>query len=142
MYEERMECYESTLLKEEWIGLERDNNTGKIDHSPSSINSKDSSDAVVGAMYNASQHAEEFAFEYGEDIENTINVSMSNDNSNLEQITLDFENELKSVFSTLPKNTQNDKKQFNSKQLDFGFGPAVPVTSDVGALISEGIMLW
>ena len=38
IYEKRIECYPSTLLKEELIGLERDNNSGKIDHSPSGIN--------------------------------------------------------------------------------------------------------
>lgn len=142
IYEERIKIFDSELLTTEILGLEKNSN-GKIDHPDEGRSgSKDLCDAICGSVWNASQHAEEFAFEYGEDIENIINVSMSNDNSNLEQITLDFENELKNVFSTLPKNTQNDKKQFNSKQLDFGFGPAVPVTSDVGALISEGIMLW
>lgn len=38
IYEKRLEMYENTLLTEELLGLERDNNSGKIDHSPSSIN--------------------------------------------------------------------------------------------------------
>lgn len=137
IYEERIECYPSTLLKEELIGLERDNNSGKIDHSTSGINSKDSADAVCGSVWNAAQHAEELSIDFIEDIENTINISMNTDNSKMQQITVDFENELKNVFSNLPKNNQ-----FNSKELDFGFGPAVPVNGDSGALISEGIMIW
>ena len=138
MYEGRMECYVSTLLKEELIGLERDNNSGKIDHSPSGINSKDSADAICGSMWNASQHADEFAFEYGEDIETTINVSTNTVDKDMHQITVDFEEELKGVFGKIAaKNTSAQ-----SKNLDFGFGPAVPVNGDNGALISQGIMVW
>lgn len=137
MYEERMECYESTLLKEEWIGLERDNNTGKIDHSPSSINSKDSSDAVVGAMYNASQHAEEFAFEYGEDLETILETNEQSTEQNKQQITVDFENELMSTFSLLHTN-ENTNTSEQVKQMDFGLGPAVS-TEDL--LINDGIIV-
>lgn len=136
MYEGRMECYESVLLKEEWIGLERDNNSGRVDHSPNGINSKDSSDAICGAMWNASQHAEEFALEYGEDIQNTIDVSNSTGETVRTQLTVDFENELKSAFNFAPVNKDTSKE---SKKMDFGFGPAKPT---VDAFINEGIMIW
>ena len=133
IYEERVECYHSTLLKEEWIGLERDNNSGKVDHSPSGINSKDSSDAICGAMWNAAQHADEFAIDFGEDINTVVNVASSNPFTP-EQITVDFENELKSVFTGLSKNTSEE-----AKNIDFGFGPSLPVSS---GFISDGIMVW
>ena len=133
IYEERVECYHSTLLKEEWIGLERDNNSGKVDHSPSGINSKDSSDAICGAMWNAAQHADEFAIDFGEDINTVVNVANSN-SFTPEQITVDFENELKSVFTGLPKNTSEE-----AKNIDFGFGPSLPLST---GLISDGIMVW
>ena len=42
IYEQRVTIYKTVLLKEELIGLERDNNSGKIDHSSNGINSKDS----------------------------------------------------------------------------------------------------
>ena len=135
MYEERMECYVSTLLKEEWVGLERDNNTGRIDHSPSGINSKDSSDAICGAMWNASQHADEFAIEYGEDLAAVVKVANNASDMNPQQITLDFEEELKNVFAGLPQKAV----KVDSKSLDFGAGPAIPVTN---GYISEGIMVW
>lgn len=134
IYEERIEFYPSTLLKEEFIGLERDNNSGKIDHSPSGINSKDSADGITGALFNASQHAEEYAYEFGEDIETVVTVANSSNTISAEQITVDFENELKSVFSGIPKNTSKE-----SKNIDFGGGPAVPLS---GALVSEGILVW
>lgn len=133
VYEERIECYNSVLLKEELIGLERDNNSGKIDHSTSGINSKDSADAVCGAVWNAAQHAEELSIDFIEDIENTLNVSNNTDQNALEQITLDFENELKQVFNGIEP-VKNDPKQ-----IDFGFGPSVPVDPQ---FISQGIMVW
>lgn len=131
IYEERLEMYDSELLTEELLGLERDNNSGKIDHSATGINSKDAADALCGAMWNASQYAEQFAFDYGEDLDNTLSVN-TNDVYDVSQSMQDFEDDLKSVFSGI-----NTSKQ--SKQLDFGFGPAVPVTSE---FLSQGVMIW
>lgn len=131
IYEERIHFYKTTLLKEELIGLERDNNSGKIDHSTSGINSKDSADGICGAVWNAAQHAEELSIDFTEDIENTLAINTQN-NNNVEQVTVDFENELKQVFSGI--NTSAE-----SKKLDFGFGPATPVMSE---FISQGIMVW
>lgn len=138
IYEQRIDLYKTVLLKEELIGLERDNNSGKIDHSANGINSKDSADGVCGAVWNAAQHAEEISIDFVEDIENTINVSMSNEDSPaLEQITVDFEEELKGMFNGLPTPQQN--KQFDPSQIDFGFGPAIPMASEY---IYDGIMVW
>ena len=132
IYEERIEMYDSNQLTEELIGLERDNNSGKIDHSTSGINSKDAADAVCGALWNASQNAEQYAFDYGEDIETTMTVSGDSNTLALEQITVDFENELKGVFQGM---STSDR----AKQLDFGFGPAVDVADEY---IYNGIMVW
>ena len=94
-------------------------------------NSKDSADGICGAVWNAAQHAEELSIDFTEDIENTLAINTQNNNS-VEQVTVDFENELKQVFSGT--NTSAE-----SKKLDFGFGPAVPVSSE---FISQGIMVW
>ena len=131
IYEQRLEIYNSTLLTEEAIGLERDNNSGKIDHSPAGINSKDVIDSVCGAVWNASQHAEQFAFDYGEDIETTMQVSNSNDNFDARQITVDFEEELKQVFGGLKKPENNT--------MDFGMGKAQEY---IPPYVSQGIMVW
>ena len=135
LYEERIEIYKSVLLKEELIGLERDNNSGKIDHGPSGINSKDSADAVCGSIFSASQHAEEYALDYGEDLENILKVNSQSSND-VQQISTEFEDELKNVFNPIKQQT---KKPMDPKKLDFGFGPAVPIE---GQYISQGIMVW
>lgn len=131
-YEKRFEMYKSDRLFDECVDVERNIETGKVDHSPNFH--KDVLDAVCGATYNASKNAEQYAFEYGEDIENILATNNSSQTPDLTQITVDFENELKGVFSGIEKST-SDK----AKDLDFGFGPAVPLTGDY---ISQGIMLW
>ena len=100
IYERRIEMFDSHLLTEEIIGLERNNNSGKIDHSPSGINSKDMCDAVCGALWNASKHAEEFDFEFGDRIDSMLDVSSEASMDNQQkQFTIDFEDELKKVSS-------------------------------------------
>lgn len=136
IYENRIKIYDKCdLLTEEITALERNNNTGKVDHPENG--SKDSADAVCGSVYTASQHVEEYAFEYGDDIENITQVSGSTEQQNKEQITVDFEEELKNAFSTLRKEDTNTSE--TSKTIDFGLGPSVPFTNNY---ISEGIMLW
>ena len=97
IYEERIKLFDHTLLTEELIGLERNNNTGKVDHSPSGINSKDCADALCGSVWNASQHAEEYDFEYGENLDTLIDISndslYSTEGRQIEIVS--FEEELK-----------------------------------------------
>lgn len=115
IYEKRIDMYDSTLLTEEIIGLERNNNTGKVDHTPlgGGINSKDQSDAVCGALWNASKHIEEFNFEFGETLDTIVDVSTSglSPQAQKQQVILDFEEELKRAKI-------NDDSHF----MDFGFG--------------------
>lgn len=118
IYEERLELFENTLLTEELLGLERNNSNGKIDHTPSGINSKDSADALCGAIWNASQHGEEFNFEFGETIDTIINVSSSSEIAdNKQQITVDFEEELKRVSNAFGQSLNKD-----TMYTDFGLG--------------------
>lgn len=130
-YEQRFEMYKSDRLFDECVDIERNIETGKVDHSPNFH--KDTLDAVCGATYNASKNAEQYAFEYGEDLETAMNVSNSVGQSSQNQITLDFEAELKKVFNA-------EDTSAKTKQLDFGMGPAVSM--DNGAMISQGIMVW
>lgn len=100
IYEQRISLYKDCdWLTEEISSLERNINSGKVDHPENGH--KDASDAVCGAIWNASQHAEEFAFEYGEDIDNMTAVSNTPSESEVKkQIQVDFEEELKRAFST------------------------------------------
>lgn len=126
IYEERLEIYDKCdLLTDEWLGLERNNNTGKIDHSPSGVNSKDISDAVCGALFNASKHAEEYAYEYGEDLQTTVEANVNHEQEFLNQLTVDFEQELMKIQDPLrPKMEQDGTVNPQSFYRDFGMGKA------------------
>lgn len=96
IYEERLKLFNNKLLTEELIGLERNNNNGKIDHTPSGINSKDSADALCGSIWNASQHAEEYDFEFGDTLDAFIDATEDSGlDPNQQQVVVSFEEELK-----------------------------------------------
>lgn len=138
IYENRIIIYNKCdLLTEELTSLEKNNHTGRVDHPENG--SKDSADAMCASVYTASQHAEEYSFEYGDDIDNITTVSTATTDSDKQQITVDFENELKNAFSLLKKPEKEEKDEDNSLGMDFGLGPAVPVPSQY---ISQGIMVW
>ena len=133
IYEERITLYDDcNLLTEELISLEKNAN-GKIDH-PDNF-SKDCADALCGSVYTASQYAEQYAYEYGEDIDATLNISQSNSpESEKEQINIAFQDELRKTFDPIRK----DSKQ--SQYMDFGLGAA---TDNFEAqYISQGIVCW
>lgn len=106
-------------------------------------NSKDSADAVCGAVYNASQHAEEFAFDFGESLESILETN--NDSSNLKrQITIDFEEELK-LLDPLAKFNERQNAQAQNKnsaqQQSQQSNTSKPV-SVPNALVKDGILIW
>jgi hypothetical protein len=136
IYEERIEMYDSQLLTDELIGLERDNNSGKIDHSQAGINSKDTADSICGALWNASQNAEQFAFEYGEDIQTTIDVSSNKNELDRKQINIKFEDELMKLFGSNVEKSASEDTPF----MDFGMGKAT--TGYNSNYIANGIVAW
>ena len=113
------------LLTEELVGLQRNNNNGKVDHTPQGINSKDSADAICGALWNASQHAEEFAYDYGETLVASID-------SNKEQ---SFEDDFVQQFT-------EDLKQ--NKAFNNSISPFESQDSVLGGNLDvfDGIMFW
>lgn len=168
IYEKRLEIYDSQVLIDEIIDLERNINTGKVDHPDGGR--KDVCDAVCGALFNASKHAEEFAFDYGETIETTINISQSSSvgAEHKKQVILQIEEEMKNLLDPISKHNQriesqkpinennqkndakfiddksinNDKPNNNEpvyKPIDFGFGTAVPYKP---SNIRDGIIFW
>ena len=70
VYDKRLLVYKDCdFLTEEVLGLERESD-GHIQHPEGGTQgSKDSIDAVVGALWNANLHSDEYAYEYGEDLE-------------------------------------------------------------------------
>lgn len=135
IYENRIKIYKKCdLLTEEITSLEKNNGTGKVDHPENG--SKDSSDALCGSVYTASQHAEEYAFEYGDDIDNITSVSDSSESQTRTQITVNLEDEIKSAFNIFSSNESTSEE---TKKIDFGMGPSIPY---IAGYVNEGIMVW
>lgn len=137
IYDKRIETYETKLLTEEIIGLKRDNN-GKIDHDSSGINSKDTVDAICGAVYNASQHAEEFAFDFGETLEVIQKTNIGDMESDKQQLIVDFEEELKSL-DPLAKLRAEESVNNNAVSIQSGTQKPTPIP---GTYIRDGILIW
>lgn len=95
IYEKRLEIYEDKVLIAEITDLERNMNTGKVDHPDGG--KKDVCDAVCGAVYNASKHAEEFAYDYGETNEQLLRLNSDDPYGEVHQLTVDLEDELKKM---------------------------------------------
>ncbi len=125
IYEERIKLYDSELLTEELLGLERNSN-GKIDHPDGGkTGSKDCSDALCGALWNASQNGQEYAYEFGEDIETTLNVSASDFEEGMKkQIIVDFESELNKAFDIFNEKNAKLNNEENNYFMNFGMGKA------------------
>lgn len=122
IYENRISLYDSHKLFDELVNLERDGNTGKIDHPEHGrFGSKDSADAMCGAVWNAKLHSEEYEYEFGEgDIQTIVDSSMEISDADLKkQIQIDFENELKRAAQE-----QAQQVMGNSQCTDFGWGRA------------------
>lgn len=144
VYEKRIEMYKSERLFDEFIDIERNLNTGKIDHTPNFH--KDVLDAVCGATFTASKYAEQFAFDFGETLEDIINVNNTTIESDKKQITIDFEEELKNTFANFSKsleepNIDSENKNNTQKPVfkDFGLGAAKAVNP---VYLNDGILYW
>lgn len=130
IYNKRIRLYDSELLTKELVELERDNNSGKINHPlGGKIGSKDSADALCGSLFNASQHTEEYAFEYGEDLVESIKDV--NHHGTRDDFAKAFEEELKHTFGTA-------QRPFK----DFGMGAAQEAKFKKQVDIRNGILMW
>ncbi len=142
IYEERIVMYDSSLLTEELLGLEKNSSSGKIDHSPLGINSKDVADAVCGAIWNASQNADEFEYDYGESIDTVMSVSADHGYSaDMQQLSIDFEQEMQKILDPVQAHvaTGFDVTPVKEKDvhMDFGLGKAKQVS-----YVGDGIIVW
>jgi len=133
IYEKRLEIYNSETLVEEIVNLERNINTGKVDH-PDGFR-KDVCDAVCGATFNASKHAEEFAFDYGENIQQIIQNNSDSSQRTQQQMNVDFEQELMRAYNPI----QQQKAPPDGPFMDFGMGKAEQINP---AYLANGIIVW
>lgn len=99
IYEKRLEMYNDKMLIRQIIDLERNINTGKVDHPVGGA--KDACDAICGAIFNASTQAEQFAYDYGESAEQLLAINSDSNYDDLKHLTLSMEEELKKVNGIL-----------------------------------------
>lgn len=117
IYDKRLELYNHKLLIQEITELERNIDTGKVDHPDGG--SKDVADAVCGAIFNASKHAEQFAYDYGESSEQLLRLNESSSyESDVRQLTLNLEEELKKMNGFL-SNGSVHPSDLNSKTSNY-----------------------
>lgn len=111
VYEKRLIMYKSERLFNEFVDVERNINTGKIDHTPNYH--KDALDAVCGSIFTASKFASEFAFNYGESLEafSDVNTELLADNYKKQQLIQDFEMELSKINLELKETAEIRNKQ-------------------------------
>lgn len=125
IYDRRLKVYDRCdFLTEEVLGLERESD-GHINHPENGTQgSKDAIDAICGALWNASKHADEFAFEYGETLDTIIDVSNQTDTFDKKQLTINFEEELNKAFDIMQEKTAKINEHDMSQFMDFGMGKA------------------
>ena len=100
IYERHLQMYKDcNLLTEEIVSLERLSD-GHIDH-PQNF-SKDQSDAVCGALFLASEFAEEYSYDYGENLDASLDVTIgaeAADEYRKTQMIAEFQEELNKIYN-------------------------------------------
>ena len=83
-----------------------------------------------GAMWNASQHSEEFSYDFGEDIPTMLNVSgqISDEVRVRNQVSVDFEKEMQKLLDPLSAQIKQNSDTKNSM-----YNPTY---------FNDGIMVW
>ena len=102
-------------------------------------NSKDISDAVCGSIFEASKHAEEFAYDYGESLEQTITANTSSDSKTSEQIALDFELEMQKLLDPVTTTVQKNKAQPENNVLS---SDTTRNTNMPNTFIFDNMIIW
>ena len=85
---------------------------GHIDH-PQNF-SKDQADAVCGALFLASEFAEEYSYDYGESLDTSLAVNETTDEHRKHQMIADFQEELTKIYfdmATTAELIDHKKKQ-------------------------------
>jgi hypothetical protein len=113
IYERHLQMYKDcTLLTEEIVSLERLSD-GHIDH-PTNF-SKDQSDAVCGALFLASEFAEEYSYDYGENLDAALDVNATySDEFRKQQMIAEFQEELTRIYTDIA--AANEAIDYKKKQ--------------------------
>jgi hypothetical protein len=113
IYERHIQIYKDCpLLTEELVSLERLSD-GHIDH-PQNF-SKDQADAACGAIFLASEFAEEYAYDYGENLETSLDINVAtSDEFRKHQMIAEFQEELTKIYTEMT--LANDVIDYQKKQ--------------------------
>ena len=105
IYEQHLKLYRKCdLLTEEITNLERLSD-GHVDHPKNG--SKDQADAVCGSLYTASQFAEEYGYDYGENLDAALDINVAApDEFRKQQMILEFQEELTKIYADIQTATE------------------------------------
>jgi hypothetical protein len=100
IYERHIQIYKDCpLLTEELVSLERLSD-GHIDHPQNG--SKDQADAACGAIFLASEFAEEYSYDYGENLETSLDINVAaSDEYRKHQMIAEFQEELTKIYTEM-----------------------------------------
>lgn len=110
IYEKRLRLYKSDRLFDEFIDIERNINTGKVDHSPNGH--KDTLDALAGSLFTASKYSAEYSYNYGDNLIASIDANITEidkQQSILQQEKKSFEKSLISKDNWIPLDTNTNE---------------------------------
>ena len=125
IYEKRIQMFKDDELFSEIIDLERNINTGKVDHPDAGR--KDACDSFAASVFSASKFAEQYAFDYGETLELTIDANSGlSGESEKQQLQVAFEEEIQNMFNPMKnylrenatQNTENKSTENNAKFIE------------------------
>ena len=112
LYERRVKVYKKCdLLTQELTDLERKSD-GHIDHPRNK--SKDQADAFCGSLYTASKYAEQYSFEYGDQLAADLEINMdpADQAGDIRQTAIsELENDLLDTWNDYNKAAQLEEKQ-------------------------------
>jgi hypothetical protein len=113
IYEQHLKLYRKCdLLTEEITNLERLSD-GHVDHPKNG--SKDQADALCGSLFTASQFAEEYSYDYGENLDAALDINVSaSDEYRKQQMILEFQEELTKIYTDI--NIANETLDYQKKQ--------------------------
>lgn len=110
--EQRITIIKLDKLSWEIVNLNKDNQTGKIDHDADK--SKDLSDSLAGALWEASKYKTQYVYQYGEDLDTTLDLN--NDLlDDKQQVLIDLKNALISSSQKKEEIKQEKKESIEPK---------------------------
>ena len=120
IYERHIKLFKKCdLLTDELIGLEKMSN-GKVDHTKEGINSKDVADGLAGSVYSASLFADQYAYDYGEQLETMLDINATlTDEQRKSEMIANFEKELIGIYADIAEANNIKNKQREEEYMDY-----------------------